>query len=539
MKLTPSKVGVSVCAAGLLSFGLHTAMSSLPTAAELDPVARAAEPKSPPPQQAGTASKQPGKPVRKVPPPQYRSVAIQDVPHVMQKPDFCGEACAAMYLTKLGHRINQDDVFIQAGIDPVLGRGCYTRDLQTALTRIGLNLGPVWHRVTADDADVELESHFRAMHADLVAGLPSIVCTHYDDKPETTEHFRLILGYDAKTDEVLYHEPAVARGAYRRMAREQMLKLWPLKYEEDRWTVVRFRLAPGVIRDVHSTVKFDNADYAQHVMRVKSKTPEGFTIVLQKPFVVIGDESPADVRGWAAGTVKWAADRLKREYFAQDPNDILDVWLFKDKESYDRHTEEIFGDRPHTPFGYFSHKHRALIMNIETGGGTLVHEIVHPFIASNFPECPAWFNEGLASLYEQCRDNRGRIWGLTNWRLEGLQKAIKAEDAEPEGEGEKEGEGQEPAEIPELTSFKTLCNTTTFQFYEMDPGTNYSQARYLCYYLQRRGLLNKYYHQFRRNVRNDPSGYETLKAVLEIKDDAHMEKFQEVWEDWILKLRFP
>jgi len=28
----------------------------------------------------------------------------------------------------------------------------------------------------------------------------------------------------------------------------------------------------------------------------------------------------------------------------------------------------------------------------------LVHEIVHPFMRANFPECPAWFNEGLASL---------------------------------------------------------------------------------------------------------------------------------------------
>ena len=26
----------------------------------------------------------------------YKSVVIKDVPHVRQKPDFCGEACAAM-----------------------------------------------------------------------------------------------------------------------------------------------------------------------------------------------------------------------------------------------------------------------------------------------------------------------------------------------------------------------------------------------------------------------------------------------------------
>ncbi len=537
MKLTPSRIGAGICAVALLFCGLHSTLSSRPTAAESNQAGNAPRLNTPPPQ-ANAPSKETSKPSPKKLPPKYSSVNIPDVPHVKQKPDFCGEACAAMYLARLGHRINQDDVFIQSGIDPLLGRGCYTRDLQTALARVGFNVGSVWYQIAADRADVELESHFRAMHADLTAGIPSIVCTHFDDKPETTEHFRLILGYDAKTDEVLYHEPAFANGAYRRMAREQLLKLWPLKYEETRWTVVRFRLRPGVIRNVHSTVRFDDADYAQHAMGLNRKVPEGFTTVLQRPFVVIGDEPAATVRGRARGTVKWAVDHLKKEYFAKDPNEILDIWLFKDKESYMKNTEAIFGDRPHTPFGYYSHRHRALIMNIKTGGGTLVHEIVHPFVASNFPECPSWFNEGLASLYEQCGDYRGRIWGRTNWRLEGLQKAIKPEEPEEEEEAGEEPT-EEPYVVPKPPPFKKLMNTSTFAFYELDPGTNYSQARYLCYYLQQRGLLNKYYHQFRRNVRNDPSGYETLKAVLEIKDDAHMDAFQKTWDEWILRLRFP
>ena len=50
-------------------------------------------------------------------------------------------------------------------------------------------------------------------------------------------------------------------------------------------------------------------------------------------------------------------------------------------------------------------------MNISTGGGTLVHEIVHPFVAANFPNCPAWFNEGLGSLYEQSGEVNGAIHG--------------------------------------------------------------------------------------------------------------------------------
>lgn len=245
--------------------------------------------------------------------------------------------------------------------------------------------------------------------------------------------------------------------------------------------------------------------------------PKEFTVIVQNPFVVIGDEPASTVQQRAISTVKWSVDRLKKSYFPKDPNEIIDIWLFKDKESYQRYTKELFGDSPTTPFGYFSHQHGALIMNIATGGGTLVHEIVHAFMASNFPDCPAWFNEGLASLYEQCGDKQGNISGYTNWRLAGLQTAISNDRSR-------------------IASFKTLCNTTTHQFYYQDPGTYYAQARYLCYYLQEHGLLSTFYRRFRRDARTDTSGYQTLVAVLGTKD---MDEFQKAWEAWVLKLRFP
>ncbi|MFP6671997.1 MAG: hypothetical protein VB857_11320, partial [Pirellulaceae bacterium] len=84
-------------------------------------------------------------------------------------------------------------------------------------------------------------------------------------------------------------------------------------------------------------------------------------------------------------------------------------------------------------------------------------------------------------------------------------------------------------------SFSELCGTTTNQFYREDPGTNYSQARYLCYYLQERGLLVRYYHQVRKSVNDDPTGYKALMAVLAVTD---MEKFQQDWEKYVMTLRF-
>ena len=264
----------------------------------------------------------------------YRSVLIRDVPHVKQKPDFCGEACAAMYLQKLGRKTDQDAVFDKSGLNPALGRGCYTRELRTALKTIGFDIGTTWYRVAAD-RPADMEAQFAAMHRDLLKGVPSIICMHYDDRPKTTEHFRLILGYDATKDEVLYHEPAVKSGGYRRMKRSLLLKLWPLKYRRQTWTVVRMPLKAGRLSIADRSTTFTDADFAQHVMTLKKKLPHsGFSVVIQKPFVVVGDESKKTVQQRSVRTVKWAVDKLKALYFKKDPRHIIDVWLFKDKTSY-------------------------------------------------------------------------------------------------------------------------------------------------------------------------------------------------------------
>ncbi len=272
---------------------------------------------------------------------------------------------------------------------------------------------------------------------------------------------------------------------------------------------------PRVIDEPNNEVGFTNADYEQHVESLRKNVPQGFTVIIQKPFVVIGDESPDLVKLRAEKTIKWTVDMLKQDYFEKDPYDIINIWLFKDEKSYYKYAKDIFGDEPTTPFGYYSETEKALVMNISTGGGTLVHEIVHPFVRANFPECPAWFNEGLASLYEQCGEKNGHIYGYTNWRLKGLQTAIK--------------QGLVPP-------FKNLFSMSEYEFYTQDKGTNYGQSRYLCYYLQEKGLLVKFFHEFYKYRKEDPTGYKTLKKILS-EDD--MSTFKEKWEEFVMKLTFP
>ena len=178
----------------------------------------------------------------------------------------------------------------------------------------------------------------------------------------------------------------------------------------------------------------------------------------------------------------------------------------------------LFHLTPSTPFGFYSAQDHALIMDISTGGGTLVHEIVHPFMAANFSNCPAWFNEGLASLYEQSTDLDGHIHGLVNWRYTGLTNAIH--------------QGK-------TLSFQQLTATTDYEFYGAGGGDyseHYGQARFLCYYLQEQGLLVKFYHEFNAHSREDPTGYATLQRVL---GEGDMTAFQKKWEKFVLALPPP
>jgi hypothetical protein len=104
----------------------------------------------------------------------------------------------------------------------------------------------------------------------------------------------------------------------------------------------------------------------------------------------------------------------------------------------------------------------------------------------------------------------GHLRGLPNWRLGGLKRAIRA---------------------GKLPSFAAMTSQTDRQFY--DSATGYAQARYLCLWLQERGLLRRYYLEYREARKTDPTGIRTLGRVLGTRD---LRQFQRGWEAWALTL---
>ena len=124
----------------------------------------------------------------------YSDALILNVPHVKQREDFCGEACVEMVLRKLGKKGDQDSVFNSSGLDPALGRGCLLGRLwRSALNRIGFKPGNVFFKIDAARAAERIDEQWTLLHADLLNGVPSIVCMRYDASTYTTEHMRLVV----------------------------------------------------------------------------------------------------------------------------------------------------------------------------------------------------------------------------------------------------------------------------------------------------------------------------------------------------------
>ncbi len=233
------------------------------------------------------------------------------------------------------------------------------------------------------------------------------------------------------------------------------------------------------------------------------------------PFVVGGDLRTEALRAHTHEVVRHAAEAMWKHYFSKRPTDPITILLFESGENYQACARRLYGDDKVPHFGYYRPVGRTLLMNISTGGGTLVHELTHTLIEYDFPGVPDWFNEGLASLHEQCDTEawkRGELVGRTNWRLPELQKAIESGRLRP---------------LRELL--------TAEDFRGPQETLNYAQARYLCMYLQEQGVLGRLYKSFRDGYKEDPTGLSYVEDVLGAR---RIESIERDFLNWVRALQY-
>lgn len=236
-------------------------------------------------------------------------------------------------------------------------------------------------------------------------------------------------------------------------------------------------------------------------------------IVVHAPFVLAGDLSTEALNDWYAHTIGPASRAMAQCYFPTVPDKPITVLLFSGEERYAHYARDLFNEEGISIYGYYKRRNRVLLMNIGTGGGTLVHELTHALVDFDLPDIPDWLNEGIASLHEQChiREDESGIDGLENWRLPGLQDAIRQQ---------------------RLRSLESLVKDNDFR--APDVGLNYAQARYFVLYLQRQGLLEDFVRRFRRNCQDDPLAAETILATF---PDQTWTEIDDAFRQWAIGLQ--
>ena len=260
----------------------------------------------------------------------------------------------------------------------------------------------------------------------------------------------------------------------------------------ERATAVDGRPVP---RDPNETVKYPSSELVaaceKKAAGIRSEHGDKLKVVVHPPFVVAGDMSVARLESHAKYSVVRPAKAMWASHFEKKPDKVITTFLFAGATNYKRYAARDYPSGGVPYFGYYSPSSRTMVMNINTGGGTLVHELTHALIVYDFPGVPTWFNEGLASLHEQCNIGESGITGLTNWRLPGLHKAIAAGSLRP---------------LAELV--------TKRDFYGRLQGVNYAQARYFVMYMQKKKLLRTFYRYFRDHAEGKGADVAAIEHVF-------------------------
>lgn len=164
--------------------------------------------------------------------------------------------------------------------------------------------------------------------------------------------------------------------------------------------------------------------------------------------------------------------------------------------------------------GFYDPNTRSLTISMETGTGTLVHELTHAlhFADQGYDRHPQWMIEGLGSLYEAVTIRGDRAVGFINWRLPHLQRVLG-----------------KPGYIPWKRLFGNEPNV--FRDDEL-AGLAYAEARYLMFYLQEMGALERFYRLYKDNFAKEKTGTLALELAVGLPAD----KIEAHWQEWCVGL---
>ena len=159
----------------------------------------------------------------------------------------------------------------------------------------------------------------------------------------------------------------------------------------------------------------------QPIIQAIEQALPGYRALAQDGFVIAGTDSPETLqRHYQRGVVDFY-NVFRSRYFPEPPQNHLVLLLADDPYPLVQAARRLYPNYEFhldAPFvGYFIPIDNLIIATIGGGYGTLLHEMMHAMIASDFPGCPGWLEEGMATLYERSAWEASQLEPLPNWRM--------------------------------------------------------------------------------------------------------------------------
>jgi len=239
---------------------------------------------------------------------------------------------------------------------------------------------------------------------------------------------------------------------------------------------------------------FSNFDYNSIINSQSSKMPAGMSITKFRYFVVFADINDELTYKLIDNDVRNTIEAMTNNYVNKLPDVVTPIFLFEKYDNYKEFVMENY-DIPEndiSPYGFYKISKNVIVVRYVSWKGSILHEITHRFIKSDFPNAPSWFEEGFASLNEKSTFKNGNLIGEFSFRILPLRRAINENT---------------------YTGIKHLMETDDNELYGKRTSYYYAQSRYLLMYLQEKGLLEKYYKTFRDRFNTDNTGITQIEDI--------------------------
>jgi len=207
-------------------------------------------------------------------------------------------------------------------------------------------------------------------------------------------------------------------------------------------------------------------------------------------------------------------DFLEREYGVALPPYYITLYMVKSSDELSKLGEKLHGMKVgRATFGY-SFRDDMSVLAAVSGGfgpGTVMHELFHLAVRSQFGDIPQWLDEGLASLYEVSKFDGDKVTGIKNWRGQVL---LRLESMRPTLRQliSRDWFAFEQPELSRMMQQDEYMNAPSAEHMAATLAT----ARYFTFYLQERGKLKAIYQRLREQQPSRESNQDVPAATIAI-----------------------